>query len=33
MRADRPLALRLMTHGVAALLTLVTAALVLAIGF
>jgi fumarate reductase subunit D len=32
MRAGRPLALRLMTYGVAALLTLVTAALLLAIG-
>jgi fumarate reductase subunit D len=33
MRAGKPLPLRLMTYGVAALLTLVTAALLLAIGF
>ena len=33
MRAGKPLVLRLMTYGVAALLTLVTAALLLAIGF
>ena len=33
MRAGRPLALRVMTYGVAAVLTLATAALLLAIGF
>jgi fumarate reductase subunit D len=33
MRAGKPLVLRLMTYGVAALLTLVTASLLLAIGF
>jgi fumarate reductase subunit D len=33
MRAGKPLVLRLMTCGVAALLTLVTASLLLAIGF
>ena len=33
MRAGKPLVLRLMTYGVAGLLTLVTAALLLAIGF
>jgi fumarate reductase subunit D len=33
MRAGRPLLLRLLTYGVAALLTMVTASLLLAIGF